>query len=199
MKVIGLHDVRGAQPLLGLCLLLLLAVSGVVGAQSLDPHAFEIRGGEVTLRNDIYLLDADIEFRLSPAAREALESGVPLTFELQIELIRSRWLWLDQQLAELAQRYRVRYHALSQRYVLTNLNTGESRSFATRAGVMNALGTVRSLPVIDRSLLEPGLEYQLWLRAGLDVDGLPPPLKTAAYLSPQWRLLSEWHVWRFEA
>ena len=190
------------QLLLGLCMLVLLCRSGTAGAngaQALDPHAFEIRGGEVTLNNGVYQLDADIDFELSPAARDALESGVPLAFELQIELTRPRRLWLDETVAKLTQRYRIRYHALSDRYVLTDLNSGASRSFSTRGSVLAALGTARSLPVIDQRQLKQGEEYELWLRAGLDVDDLPPPLKTGAYLSPQWRLLSEWHMWRFRA
>lgn len=168
-------------------------------AQQLDPHAFEVLGGELVLRDGVYFLNTDIDFQLSTAAREALESGVPLTFELDIELVRPRTLWFDQKIATLTQRYRVRYHALSRRYVLTNLNTGENRSFTSHVSALTELGTVRSLPIINRSLLDQDQQYELWLRAGLDVDDLPPPLKTGAYLSPQWRLLSEWHRWQFEA
>jgi hypothetical protein len=196
VKAHGRHQVRTVQLL---CILVIaLVMAGAASAQSLDPHAFEVRSGEIVLRDGVYYLDAAIDFQLSAAARDALESGVPLTFQLNIEVIRPRTFWLDENVASLVQRYRVRYHALSQRYVLTNLNTGDSSSFGTRSGVMRALGEIRSLPVIDRRLLLRGREYQLWLRAGLDVDELPAPLKTAAYLSPQWRLLSEWHKWRFE-
>lgn len=173
--------------------------AGEAGAEALDPHAFAVRDGEVLLSDGVYLLDAAVDFNLSPQATEALESGVPLTFELQIELIRPRRLWLDEVIAKLTQRYRVRYHALSGRYVLINLNTGDSRSFPSRTSALSALGTIQGLPIIDRKLLQPGREYQIWLRAGLDVDDLPPPLKTGAYLSPQWRLLSEWHLWEFKA
>lgn len=198
MNVVPFHEGRFAPLLLGLCLLALLLRSGDTGAESLDPHAFAVRGGDVVLSDGVYFLNADVDFNLSPAATEALESGVPLTFELQIELIRPRRFWLDEGIARQTQRYRVRYHALSGRYMLTHLDSGDSRNFPTRASVLNALGTIRRLPIIEESSLRPGREYQLWLRAGLDVDDLPPPLKTGAYLSPQWRLLSEWHMWEFE-
>jgi len=197
VKALG-HAVRFTM-LAGLWSCLLAGSLTSAAAQQLDPHAFEVLGGELVLRDGVYLLNADIDFQLSTAAREALESGVPLTFELDIELVRPRPLWFDEKIATLTQRYRVRYHALSRRYVLTNLNTGEHRSFTSRASALTELGTVRALPIIDRSLLNQDQQYELWLRAGLDVDNLPPPLKTAAYLSPQWRLLSEWHRWRFEA
>lgn len=190
----GLYAIRAL-----LLWLALLLGPATVAAQALNPNAFAVRDGEVLLQDGVYVLDADIDFNLSSAARDALESGVPLTFELQIEITRPRPFWLDEDVAALVQRFRVRYHALSQRYVLTNLNSGQSESFSSRTAALTALGTVRSLPVIDRGLLQRGREYQLWLRAGLDVDDLPPPLKTGAYLSPEWRLLSEWQVWRFDA
>lgn len=197
--LVALKD-RCAPFLLGLCLLLaLLFGAGEASAQALNPHAFAVRGGAVVLNDGVYLLDADVDFNLSPAATEALESGVPLTFELQIEVTQPRRFWLDEVVAQLTQRYRIRYHALSGRYVLTNLNTSASRSYPSRTSALSALGAIQGLPLIDRRLLKPGRAYEVWLRAGLDVDDLPPPLKTGAYLSPQWRLLSEWHRWEFEA
>ena len=199
MKFAPLHEGRFPPLLLGFCLLALLLRSGGAGAESLDPHAFVVRGGEVVLSDGQYFLDAEVDFNLSPAATEALESGVPLTFELQIELTRPRRFWLDEVVVKMTQRYRVRYHALSERYVLTDLTTGDSRTFPTRTSVLNALGTIRGLPLIERRRLNPGQAYQIWLRAGLDVDDLPAPRKTGAYLSPQWRLLSDWHLWEFEA
>jgi len=198
VRTIQRLDIRFFRLLLGACLGLLLALVRPLAAQPLEQHAFVVRGGEVVLHDGDYRLDADIDFNLSPAAVDALESGVPLVFELRMELVRPRRYWLDENIAFLTQRYRLRFHALSQRYVLTNLNTDESQNYASIPSALDALGTVRSLPVIDRRLLRSDQTYELWLRAGLDVDDLPPPLRTGAYLSPQWRLLSEWHVWRFQ-
>lgn len=199
MKALSFHQRSAARVLLIACFGVLLSVVQHVGAQPQEQHAFVVHGGEVVLHDGVYRLDANIDFNLSPAARDALESGVPLVFELRIELVRPRRFWLDETVAYLNQRYRLRFHALSQRYVLTNLNTSESQNFMSHSSALSALGTVRSLPIIDRRLLREDEQYELWLRAGLDVDDLPPPLRTGAYLSPQWRLLSEWHVWRFRA
>lgn len=161
-------------------------------------HAFVVESGQIALRDGVYVLDANIDFHLSTPARQALESGVPLTFELQILLERPRW-WLDEDVASLTQRYRLRYHALSERYVLTNVNSGETRSFLGAQSSLTALGRIESLPLIDRRLLIPGASYEVWLRAELDIDELPAPLKTVAYMSPDWRLLSTWKVWQFRA
>jgi hypothetical protein len=106
-------------------------------------------------------------------------------------------MW-NEDVATLIQRYRVRYHALSGRYVLTNLNSGESRSFAQEAAVMDALGAVDSLPLIDKRLLDSGATYDIRLLAQLDLEELPPPLKTMAIVSSDWRLSSDWFLWRLE-
>ena len=190
------------HPLEGWLTILLAAsllLGGVARAQSPGSHVFIVERGGVSLQEGVYLLEASIDFQLSDAARRALDSGVPLTFELEIELERPRTWWLDTAIASLTQRYRLRYHALSERYVLTNLNSGESRSFVGERAALRALGEVRDLPLIDRHLLEPATTYEVWLRAQLDIDELPAPLKTVAYMSPEWRLVSEWKVWRFEA
>jgi len=161
-------------------------------------HNFQVQGGEVVLSDGVYLLNARIDFRLSDEASDALDNGVPLTFVLQIEVERDRGWWFSDSVASLSQRYRVRYHALSKRYVVSNLNSGDTRSFTSHQAALDALGSVERLPLIDRRLLQSGADYEVWLRARLDIDELPAPLKTVAYMSPQWRLVSEWHVWRFQ-
>lgn len=188
-----------AARLLVALLALWLGFVATARAQALESHAFIVEDGRVHLRNGVYVLDARIDFRLSEEAWRALASGVPLTFELVIELERPRRWWLDSQIARLSQRFRLRYHALSERYVVTNLNTGEIRSFLGSGTALAALGDVRALPLIDARLLEPEAEYEVWLRAQLDINALPAPLKTVAYMTPGWRLLSEWKVWRFRA
>lgn len=188
-----------AAPLVAALFALWLALPAAAWAQALDSHAFVVEDGRVYLRDGVYVLDARVDFRLSDEAWRALGSGVPLTFELVIELERPRRWWLDVEIARLSQRFRMRYHALSERYVLTNLNTGEIRSFLGSGAALAALGDIRGLPLIDAHLLEPDTDYEVWLRAQLDINALPAPLKTVAYMTPGWRLLSEWKVWRFRA
>jgi hypothetical protein len=185
------------QLLLGLLAALLLGASAQ--AQELRAHNFRIEGGEVVLSDGVYLLNARIDFRLSEAAEDALDNGVPLTFVLQLEVERNRgWWWFDANVLSRNLRYRVRYHALSTRYLVTNVESGETRSFTSKQAALAALGTIAGLPVLEAQALQEGASYEVWLRAALDIDELPAPLKTVAYMSPQWRLVSEWHLWRIE-
>lgn len=164
--------------------------------------AFEARAGEFLIRwaesrvsNEVYLLDAQIDYRLSPTALEALESGVPLTMRLDILVQRKRRYWLDETVADLEQRYQVRYHALSDQYLVRNLNSGGLYAYPTLGLALEGMGKVRHLPLLDRRLIGAGQHYEVELHAGLDIEELPAPLRPIAYISPSWRLESDWYSW----
>lgn len=156
---------------------------------------FNVRDAHAELRDDVYLLDADIEFRLSEASLEALQNGIPLVLEIEIKVERLReWLWSDT-VATLSQRHRLQFHALSDRYVVHNLNTDMRQSFARLEGALETLGVLREFPMLDRRLLKADAAYQVKLRAGLVVEELPTPIRLWAYVSDQWHLDSAWYTW----
>jgi hypothetical protein len=105
--------------------------------------------------------------------------------------------WLpNETVASLLQQYRLKYHSLTETYLVTNLNSGVRRSFPTMRSALREMGKIRNLPVIDVSLLEPGQDYWIELRVGLDIEALPAPLRLMAYLSGDWWTTSEWLKWQ---
>ena len=165
------------------------------GAAAQDvPGRFEIRSARVTLQDGVYFLDGRAEYRLPSAAREALDSGLPLIIALDIEFIRKRRFWPDSTEAELQQTYELRYHALSQRYIVGNLNSGDRLTFATLFSALNFLGRLADLPLIDAALLEPG-DYEVRIKASLDTGDFPGPLRLIAFWRSDWELESEWYRW----
>ena len=156
---------------------------------------FSIEHAEFTVSNKVYELSARIEYRLSEKVLEALESGVPLFIALDIEVKKHRKWWKNATIALLEQRYLLLYHALSEKYVLNNLNSGAQQNFSSLPSALDALGTIRGLPLIDQNLLDSKGEYFVRMRTYLDIDSLPPPIQPIAYLSSDWRLESEWHQW----
>ncbi len=153
---------------------------------------------EARLAEGVYLLDAEITFEFSEESLEALENGVPLTIILEMQLLRQRQLIWDEAVATRQTRYQLEVHALSGRYVLKNLQTGLTRSFRTLEEAMEVLGTINNLPVFGSSVLNPEEAYTLRLRARLDIEALPSPLRPLAYLSGPWRLNSDWYAWPIE-
>jgi hypothetical protein len=159
---------------------------------------FEVRSASTRLVDGVHLLDGRLQLVLSSEALEALSSGVPLTIELQLELIRVRRFVWDDVAAELALRYELEYRPLSQRYIVRNLNSGNQDSFATLYSALNNLGRVQGLPVIDDALLEAGKDHRVRLRAMLNTQQYPAPLRLLFFWRDQWQLQSEWFEWPLE-
>ncbi len=159
---------------------------------------FEVRSATTEINNGVHTLDARLQLVLSSEALAALESGVTLTIELQMEVIRERRWLSDASEAELAIRYELEYRPLSQRYNIRNLNSGEQDSFATLYSALNSLGRVQGLPVIDDALLEPDRDYRFRLRAMLNTQQYPATLRLLFFWRGQWQLQSEWFEWSLE-
>jgi len=188
------HLIRQARcgcRLLGwLCALLICAVPLPVLAQS-----FSVQDARTTLEDGVYRLDARLTFELPKKVLEALDNGVPLTFALDIEVRRPRrYLW-DDNIASLEQRTTLQYFALTDQYLLRNLNSGYVASYSTLATALRALGDIRGLPIIDAKLLRPDRHYMVSIRSYLDFESLPVPLRMRAYISRDWWLTSGWYSW----
>lgn len=178
--------------LLLFCAVWLLSVE-VAGAAEL-----EIEDVQIELRNTLYLLRGQIDFNLSDDAQEALDNGVPLTFELHI-LVRRKgaWIW-EESLFDYQVRHTIRYKPLSERYSIDQPGIGETNSFVTRDAALAALGKIRDLRLIETKRLDPSADYEVRMRVALDIDDLPLPLRPIAYLKPAWKLESRWSKWPLE-
>jgi hypothetical protein len=177
---------------------LLIVVSRFAPAQDSidedsDPGRFEIRSAAVERHGAVYYLDAWMELRLSSEARDALRSGVPLTIRLDVELEHHRRFWTDAADAVLRQRYQLEYHALTERYVVSNLNSGDQTSFGTLYSALNSLGRIDMLPLIDAALVRPGKRRYARLRVVLDSDRFPGPLRLLAFWRRDWSIESDWY------
>lgn len=163
-----------------------------------DPGHFEVRSASLQLSGGVYYLDARIEYRLSSDANRALQSGVPLTIRVDVEVLNDRRFWFDTEEASLRQRYQLEYHALSERYIIVNLNSGEQASFATLFSALSYLGRIEHLPLIDAALLDPDRDYDLRLRTVLDVEQFPGPLRLLAFWRRDWSIGSDWYRWHLQ-
>ncbi len=156
---------------------------------------FEVRSASTQSVDGVHTLDARLQLVLSSEALAALESGVTLTIEMQMQVIRVKRFLVDSIDAELAVRYELEYRPLSQRYIVKNLNSGDQDSFATLYSALNSLGRIQGLPVIDDELLLADRQYRLRLRAMLNTQQYPASLRLLFFWRGQWQLQSEWFEW----
>jgi hypothetical protein len=144
---------------------------------------------------DVYELSAKVDLSLPDDARKGIEAGLTLRLTYQIELYRVRRYMPDAAIAELEQANELSYHALSQRYLVRNLNTGEQQDFGSLQAALEALGDLRGLPVIDADLVQKGPQYEARLRAIIDLSTTPDALKWLLFWSDDWSATSEWYSW----
>ena len=168
---------------------------GLLLALPLHAADFFITGIHTRLQENVYLLDANVDYRFSEEALVALDNGVPLTLQLTIEIQRKRKWWLDAEVANLQQRYRLQFHPLSHQYLLQNLNSGAFYAFQSLSSALDAMGALRDFPLLDVQLIEKEERYEVLLHAELDIESLPSPLRPLAYITPAWRLNSDWYTW----
>jgi hypothetical protein len=174
----------------------LVVVAAVGLAQEDDPGHFEVRSASSSLDSNVYVLDARVELRLSTDARAALSSGFPLTIRFEIEILNQRSFWFDTEAAVLTQVYDLAFDALTERYVVHNVNGGERQSFGSPETALERIGTVMRLPLIDATLLDPDRGYDIRARVLLDTERLPGPLHLLAFWRRDWSLGSEWYRWQ---
>lgn len=158
-----------------------------------SPFSVESLGTE--LAGGVYHLNARIDYDLPDVLLDALANGVELVIEVDVEIVRERGWWFDEDVASISLRHQLAYYALSRMYVVRNLNTGVQTTFPSLYSALHAIGTLRGFPLLDASLLDPTEVYQVRLRARILPEELPLPLRARAYIDSDWRPSSDWYVW----
>ena len=155
--------------------------------------AFQVQSLEARFEDGLVIADARLRYALSEPARDALENGVPLVIEQRLVIERPRWWWRNIRVVERERRYQLQYHAMSRRFVLTWIGTGESRSFRSLDALLEELGRVESWPLVRSERLDAEQVYQLAMETTLDLEALPRLLRTVTLTDGDWQLGSETH------
>jgi len=177
---------------------LILMAGTAPAAKQEQSDAIEIEIVESSLENAVYTVDATVAFNFGDDVLEALNSGVTVTLELEIDVQQPRELIWNKTIYSLYQRYQINYHALSDQYLVTNLTTKISNSFPSIYAALQGLGQVRQLPLIDQHLLQSDQQYLAQMRVSIVISELPAPLKLWAVLQSDWRAKSNWYIWQLQ-
>jgi hypothetical protein len=183
--------------------LVLLTVAATIGAGLIVPEAradglegrFEVRSADLELKDGVYHLNARMDLPVSDAVRRGLADGVPLTIEVDLDIERVRQLLPNSRVAELTQRYHLQYNAVSARYILRNDNSGQQESLGTVDAALEQLSEIRSLPVLDKSLMASDRRYEASVRAKIDYGAVPFSLRLLMFWVSDWHRESDWYTW----
>lgn len=172
-----------------LAVLLCLWAAGVHAA-GIEPIQAELLSTE-----EGYALSADFDIELGARVEEAVFRGIPLYFNLELEVVRPRWYWASEHMISYALTYRLSYHALTRHY---RLATGAlHRSFDTLDEALRALGRISALPVAEKNALASGKPYQVALRLSMDRSQLPKPFQLDAIANKDWQVEAKTLRWEY--
>jgi hypothetical protein len=135
---------------------------------------FEVRSADLELSDGVYHLELDLSIK------------------------RVRQLLPNSSVAELTQRYRLQFNAVSSSYILRNVNSGQQVSVGTLDAAIEQLSGVRSLPVLDKALIAANRRYEASLRGKIDFGTVPFSLRLLMFWVSDWHRESDWYAWTFQ-
>lgn len=167
-------------------ILLGVAVFVAAAAPAHAEAAIQIRSVKLEAIDEGYQFDADFEITLNHRLEYALEKGIVLYFVTELNLLNSRWYWLDEKVAQSRVREGLSYYALTRQYRLSRGTLAQN--FSTLEEALQALSRVRNRPIIASTELKQDTDYTVEVRMRLDIAALPKPFQVETLGSREWDL-----------
>lgn len=180
---------------LSAALILLLCLLAMPMAQAAE----DIVARRVSARVEDGVMAVSTRFQttLPPSLQDALQQGVPLSFQLTFELTKPRSTAWWHQLKNLFEPtakldFKLVYYRLTNRYRV--VIGGLASNYGSLAEALGAVGSIAGWRVLEVSDLtvEHQRELRGRVRLELDIGQLPRPFQLNALGSRDWTLASEW-------
>jgi hypothetical protein len=172
---------------------ILVGAASVLRADALD-GVLEVRSAYVNVDSGVFLLHSRIQYPDNPGIRDALRDGITLSFDLDVRVERPRRFWFDAEVVALTLRRELTFHAVSERYIVRDVRSGDLQNFATLEEALTQLGTIDGWPILVEPQLNGG-SYQISVRAGVRRGRLPSSLRALMFWTDDWHRTSEWYSW----
>ena len=173
-----------------LALLLLAAVAAQAG--SIEPTRAVLVPGE-----DGYTLSAEFAVDLGHRLEDAVARGVPLYFNLEFVLERSRKYWVNEHVTTRSLTYKLAYSSLTRQYRLTTGNLHQN--FGSLEEALRVVGRIAALPVVEKDAIKSGESYEAAVRLALDRSQLPKPFQVDAITDRALQVDAKVLRWQFVA
>ncbi len=157
-------------------------------------ESFTVEAANIHLKNDVYYLDAQFTFPLSASALNAIDNGVALYIDIAVNIYDNNNWWLDDNITQINQVYKVEYFELAKLYQITNLNTQEQNNFLFLSTAIDSIAQLTALPLIDKVLLDEKESYYAKVQTDLLISKLPLPLIPLAMVASEWEHESLKHL-----
>jgi len=160
----------------GRCWAVALWLAGL-GAAAHDAHAqgVELAALELKPSEGELTLEFSARLTLSRALEDALRRGVPMYFEVEATLYRSRWYWRDERVSRVSRSYRLSYQPLTGSWRVGLGALGQT--YPTLSDAMDVISRVGGWRLAHAGQLDHDQRYYVEFGYGLDTSQLPQPLQ----------------------
>jgi len=170
---------RGWQTAFALCLAWASGFAHNARAQGVELGVLELRADDGALT-----LEFAARLTLSRAVEDALRRGVPMYFEVDATLYRSRWYWRDERVSRVSRSYRLSYQPLTGTWRVGLGALGQV--YPTLSDAIAVISRLSGWPLAEAAQLDSGLRYYVEFNYRLDAAQLPQPLQIG--LGSDWSL-----------
>jgi hypothetical protein len=158
--------------------------------------ALEIQSGFVNVVNGVYQLQVRVRYPMNDEDRDALQQGVSLFYDVDLEVTRERRFWTAASIVNLSLRRELSYHSVSERYLVKDpQGVAETRSFASLEEALADLGKVDGWPILVSAQVAEEGSYFVNVRAVVRRGRLTDALRALMFWSDDWQRRSEWYSW----
>jgi len=183
--------------LLLLCAAYALSAVPALAAGELDGELV-VQSATAAFNHGVVELDAEVRYPLTERITEALQGGVTLSFELEINFVHPRRFWFNASVFDVVLRRELAYHVISNRYVVSDPQGGNDETFPTLEAALEHLGHIADQPVAVEAQLKGTGPWEMSLRAGVRRGRIPDALRVMMFWSDDWHRTSDWYTWTFE-
>lgn len=125
-------------------------------------------------------------FALPHSLEDVLHRGIALYFETVVTVVRPRWYWFNEEVAQVKREVRLAYQPLLQRYRVSV--GGLQQNYDSLDEALGVVQRTRHLLVADAAQLVAGQSYQLDAQFRLDLSQLPRPFQLNISSQSDWKI-----------
>jgi hypothetical protein len=159
--------------------------------------------GRIELSNFQHKLDgANLDMRvnakvsLSPTVQAGLNSGVPLTFIINVDIQQPQRWWLDKTVLTFQRRFTLTYYDLTRHYRVSAVEADDSRNFRSLSSALTGMGEmVRIRAELDREQVSLIKLQGLLASVNMQLSRSALPLPLQPIIRSSWTLVSEDFRW----
>ncbi len=135
---------------------------------------------------EVVTLDAELIDAFNEKIREAIESGVAMTFTYEIELLRQSSVFGDEVVSQNKVTHTVQYNTLKKVYQFSSQGKNINRKVTTKSmeKYQQLMLTLKDIPIAHIFKLDPEEKYYARVKAEMEAEGLWFPFNYLLFFVP---------------